>query len=82
MKQKEVNHLLLADAGTDLNVYVELVDEQHPSRDELCRPIWFGQVSIGTQQGHVLRLHNTTALPLPFCWQQTDQPIMQGHLLH
>lgn len=65
-------------AGTELGVQILAIDDRPPSDVESTKPIWFGHVAIGAQQQHVLRLHNSTALPMPFCWQQTDQPVMQG----
>ena len=65
-------------AGTELGIHIQAIDDRKPTQAELSKPIWFGQVAVGAQQQHVVRLHNSTALPMPFCWQQTDQPVMQG----
>ena len=81
----ELGHLLMQAwsmlqwyAGTELGIHIQAIDERPPSNAELTKPIWFGHVAIGAQQQHVMRLHNSTALPMPFCWQQTDEPVMQG----
>lgn len=59
-------------------VQLHSLDGRQFSEGERSQPIWFGDVEVGARQQRVVRLHNTTPLPLPFCWQQTDEPVAEG----
>ena len=65
-------------AGSEVCVQLHSLDGRRLSEAECREPVWFGDVVVGARQQRVVRLHNTTPLPLPFCWQQTDEPVAEG----
>jgi len=65
-------------AGSEVSVQLHSLEGRQLSEAERRQPIWFGDVAVGARQQRVVRLHNTTPLPLPFCWQQTDEPVAEG----
>ncbi|KAL3156905.1 hypothetical protein ABBQ38_001172 [Trebouxia sp. C0009 RCD-2024] len=68
----------LRDQSAVVQVQMGSVDGRRFTREEAEKPIWFGQVAVGASQHRVVRVCNPTPLPLPFCWQQTDDPISSG----
>lgn len=66
-----------------MQVQLGSLDGRRFAAQELKKPIWFGEVAVGARQQRVVRVCNPTPLPLPFCWQQTDDPVSSGkpHLL-
>lgn len=56
------------------------LDGRRFTAEEAQKPIWFGEVAVGAWQDRVVRVTNPTPLPLPFCWQQTDNPVSSGKL--
>lgn len=67
-------------AGADVQVQLGSLDGRRFTAEEAHKPIWFGEVAVGARQHRVVRVSNTTPLPLPFCWQQTDDPVSSGKL--
>ena len=65
-------------AGSEVCVQLHSLEGRLLSEAERRQPIWFGDVVVGARQQRVVRLHNSTPLPLPFCWQQTDEPVAEG----
>ena len=65
-------------AGSEVCVQLHSLDGRQLSEGEHRQPIWFGDVVVGARQQRVVRLLNTTPLPLTFCWQQTDEPVAEG----
>ena len=67
-------------AGSEVCVQLHSLEGRQLSEAERRQAIWFGDVVVGARQQRVVRLLNTTPLPLPFCWQQTDEPVAEGVL--
>lgn len=67
-------------AGADVQVQLGSLDGRRFTAEEAHKPIWFGEVAVGARQHRVVRVTNPTPLPLPFCWQQTDDPVSSGKL--
>ena len=66
-------------AGASVQVRLGSLDGRHfTAKEEAQQAIWFGDVAVGATQHRVLRVCNPTPLPLPFCWQQTDDPVSPG----
>ena len=61
-----------------MQVLLGSLDGRRFTAEEAQKPIWFGEVAVGAKQQRVVRVSNPTPLPLPFCWQQTDQPVSSG----
>lgn len=65
-------------AGSEVQVHLTGLDGRPLTEAEHTQPIWFGHVAVGARQTRVVRVQNSTQLPLPFCWQQTDEPVSGG----
>ena len=68
-----------------MQVQLSSLDGRRFTAEDAQKPIWFGEVVVGARQLRVVRVSNPTLLPLPFCWQQTDDPVSSGKphtLLH
>lgn len=70
--------MLLFAAGSEVQVHLTGLDGRPLAEAEHTQPIWFGHVAVGAAQTRVVRVQNATQLPLPFCWQQTDEPVSEG----
>ncbi|KAL0048861.1 hypothetical protein WJX82_001204 [Trebouxia sp. C0006] len=68
----------LSGKGSEVCVQLHSLEGRQLSEAERRQAIWFGDVVVGARQQRVVRLLNTTPLPLPFCWQQTDEPVAEG----
>ena len=64
-----------------MQVQLGSLDGRRFTAEDAQKPIWFGEVAVGARQHRVVRVSNPTPLPLPFCWQQTDDPVSSGKAL-
>ena len=64
--------------GAEVQVQLTAVDGRQLTDNEIGKPVWFGRVAVGARQQRVVRIENQTPVPLPFCWQQTDDPVAPG----
>ena len=64
--------------GAEVQVQLTAVDGRQLTEAEVGKPVWFGQVPVGARQQRVVRIENQAPVPLPFCWQQTDDPLAPG----